>query len=139
MKYSSGFVYFASVLGITGTKSATEDAVRMHVERIKRHTKLPVAVGFGINTPDQAAAVAACPAGSARGPLVGRVVGVGRREGPHGRWYAHGARRDPSTRSGRTCSSGPPEARRLERRAGEGRKRRRDADRRDGIPERQAG
>jgi tryptophan synthase alpha chain len=58
LKYSSGFVYFASVLGITGTKSATEDAVRMHVERIKRHTQLPVAVGFGINTPDQAAAVA---------------------------------------------------------------------------------
>ena len=58
LKYSSGFVYFASVLGITGTKSATEDAVRMHAERIKRHTKLPVAVGFGINTPDQAAAVA---------------------------------------------------------------------------------
>ena len=58
LKYSSGFVYFASVLGITGTKSATEDAVRMHVERIKRHTKLPVAVGFGIKTPDQAAAVA---------------------------------------------------------------------------------
>ena len=58
LKYSSGFVYFASVLGITGTKSATEDAVRAHVERIKRHTKLPVAVGFGIKTPEQAAAVA---------------------------------------------------------------------------------
>jgi tryptophan synthase alpha chain len=58
LKYSSGFVYFVSVLGITGTKSATEDAVRAHVERIKRHTKLPVAVGFGIKTPDQAAAVA---------------------------------------------------------------------------------
>ena len=48
----------ASVLGITGTKSATEDAVRTHVARIKRHTSLPVAVGFGIKTPDQAAAVA---------------------------------------------------------------------------------
>ena len=58
LKYSSGFVYFASVLGITGTKSATEDAVPTHVERIKRHTKLPVAVGFGIKTPEQAAAVA---------------------------------------------------------------------------------
>ena len=58
LKYSSGFVYFVSVLGITGTKSATEDAVRTHVERIKRHTKLPVAVGFGIKTPEQAAAVA---------------------------------------------------------------------------------
>jgi tryptophan synthase alpha chain len=58
LKYSSGFVYFASVLGITGTKSATEEAVRGHVERIKRHTRLPVGVGFGIRTPEQAAAVA---------------------------------------------------------------------------------
>jgi tryptophan synthase alpha chain len=58
LKYSSGFVYFVSVLGITGTKSATEEAVAAHVERIKRHTKLPVGVGFGIKTPDQAAAVA---------------------------------------------------------------------------------
>ena len=58
LKYSAGFVYFVSVLGITGTKSATEDAVRTHVERIKRHTDLPVGVGFGIRTPEQAAAVA---------------------------------------------------------------------------------
>jgi len=58
LKYSSGFVYFVSVLGITGTKSASEDSVRSHVERIKRHTKLPVGVGFGIKTPEQAAAVA---------------------------------------------------------------------------------
>src|SRR5215475_2768531 len=58
LKYSSGFVYFVSVLGITGTKSATEEAVRTHVERIKRHTPLPVGVGFGIKTPEQAAAVA---------------------------------------------------------------------------------
>ena len=58
LKYSSGLVYFVSVLGITGTKSASEEAVRAHVERIKRHTTLPVGVGFGIKTPDQAAAVA---------------------------------------------------------------------------------
>jgi len=58
LKYSSGFVYFVSVLGITGTKSASEETVRTHVERIKRHTLLPVGVGFGIKTPDQAAAVA---------------------------------------------------------------------------------
>lgn len=58
LKFASGFVYFVSVLGITGTKSATEEAVRTHVERIKRHTKLPVGVGFGIRTPEQAAAVA---------------------------------------------------------------------------------
>jgi tryptophan synthase alpha chain len=58
LKFSSGFVYFVSVLGITGTKSASEEAVRSHVGRIKRHTTLPVAVGFGIKTPEQAAAVA---------------------------------------------------------------------------------
>lgn len=58
LKFSSGFVYFVSVLGITGTKSATEETVRAHVERIKRHTRLPVGVGFGIRTPEQAAAVA---------------------------------------------------------------------------------
>ena len=58
LKYASGFLYFVSVLGITGTKSASEEAVRTHVERIKRHTTLPVVVGFGIKTPDQAAAVA---------------------------------------------------------------------------------
>jgi tryptophan synthase alpha chain len=58
LKYSAGFVYFVSVLGITGTKSASEETVRAHVERIKRHTKLPVGVGFGIKTADQAAIVA---------------------------------------------------------------------------------
>ncbi|MBN9089808.1 MAG: tryptophan synthase subunit alpha [Reyranella sp.] len=58
LKYAAGFVYFVSVLGTTGTKSATEEAVRTHVSRIKSHTKLPVAVGFGIKTPEQAAAVA---------------------------------------------------------------------------------
>ncbi len=58
LKYSSGFVYFVSVLGITGTRSATEEAVQTHVARIRRHTELPIGVGFGIRTPEQAAAVA---------------------------------------------------------------------------------
>jgi tryptophan synthase alpha chain len=58
LRFAAGFVYFVSVLGITGTKSATEDTVRTHVARIKSHTRLPVAVGFGIKTPEQAAAVA---------------------------------------------------------------------------------
>ena len=58
LKYSAGFVYFVSVLGITGSKSSTEEAVQAHVARIRRHTKLPIGVGFGIKTPAQAAAVA---------------------------------------------------------------------------------
>ena len=56
---TSGFIYFVSITGITGTKSAVIGDVRAAVERLRRHTALPVAVGFGIKTPEQAAAVAA--------------------------------------------------------------------------------
>ncbi|MDH3475877.1 MAG: tryptophan synthase subunit alpha [Rhodospirillales bacterium] len=56
---TSGFVYYVSIMGITGTRSAAGDEVRRAVERLKRHTELPVAVGFGIRTPAQAAEVAA--------------------------------------------------------------------------------
>lgn len=58
LKYASGFLYFVSILGITGTRSATEEAIRSHVARLRAQTTLPVGVGFGIKTPDQAAAVA---------------------------------------------------------------------------------
>ena len=56
--HASGFVYFVSITGITGTKSAVAADVAAHVGRIKRHTNLPVAVGFGIRTPAQAAEIA---------------------------------------------------------------------------------
>jgi len=55
---ASGFVYYVSITGITGTKSAKAADVAAAVARLRRHTKLPVAVGFGIKTPDQAEAVA---------------------------------------------------------------------------------
>jgi tryptophan synthase alpha chain len=55
---ASGFVYYVSITGITGTKSAAISDVEIAVERLRRHTDLPLAVGFGIRTPDQAAAVA---------------------------------------------------------------------------------
>jgi tryptophan synthase alpha chain len=58
LKYASGFLYFVSILGITGTRSATEDAVASHVARLRTQTGLPIAVGFGIKTSEQAAAVA---------------------------------------------------------------------------------
>jgi tryptophan synthase alpha chain len=58
LKYASGFIYFVSILGITGTRSATEEAVASHVARLRTQTRLPIAVGFGIKTPEQAAAVA---------------------------------------------------------------------------------
>ena len=55
---TSGFVYYVAIAGITGTKSAEKSEIGDAVARLKRHTDLPIAVGFGIKTPDQAAAVA---------------------------------------------------------------------------------
>ncbi|HEX4112968.1 MAG TPA: tryptophan synthase subunit alpha [Stellaceae bacterium] len=54
----SGFLYYVAVAGITGTRSAAIDDVAPAVTRLKKHTDLPIAVGFGIKTPQQAAAVA---------------------------------------------------------------------------------
>ncbi len=58
MEGATGFVYYVSVTGITGTKSAAIDSIDDAVKRIRSHSPLPVAVGFGIKTPEQAAAVA---------------------------------------------------------------------------------
>jgi tryptophan synthase alpha chain len=55
---TSGFVYYVAVAGITGTKSADTSTIHAAVTRLKRHTDLPVAVGFGIKTPEQAQEVA---------------------------------------------------------------------------------
>ena len=57
-KNTSGFVYYVAITGITGTASAATADVAQAVARLKRHTDLPIAVGFGIRTPAQAAAVA---------------------------------------------------------------------------------
>lgn len=56
---TSGFVYYVSFTGVTGTKAVDSQHVAQAVARLKRHTELPVAVGFGIRTPEQAGAVAA--------------------------------------------------------------------------------
>src|SRR3546814_3063413 len=50
---ASGFLYYVAVAGITGTRSAAEGEVAAAVARIKQATALPVAVGFGVRTPDQ--------------------------------------------------------------------------------------
>jgi tryptophan synthase alpha chain len=55
---TSGFVYYVSITGITGTRSAEAGSVERAVVRIRHATRLPVAVGFGIKTPDQAGTVA---------------------------------------------------------------------------------
>lgn len=55
---ASGFLYYVSVAGVTGVGAATADAVRAAVERLKRATNLPIAVGFGVREPDAARAIA---------------------------------------------------------------------------------
>jgi tryptophan synthase alpha chain len=58
LENTSGFVYYVSITGITGAASADSTAVSAAVGRIKRHTKLPVCVGFGIRTPQAAHEIA---------------------------------------------------------------------------------
>ena len=70
LRHTSGFVYYVSIMGITGTRSASEADIAAAVARLKRHTDLPVAVGFGIRTPEQAAIVT----GVADAAVVGSAV-----------------------------------------------------------------
>lgn len=55
IEHASGFLYYVSITGVTGTKSANIDEVGKHIAHIKSQTELPVAVGFGIRTPEDAA------------------------------------------------------------------------------------
>ena len=67
---TSGFVYYVSITGITGSAAAESSAVGEAVARIKRHTDLPVCVGFGIRTPEAARAIAE----RANGAVVGTAL-----------------------------------------------------------------
>jgi tryptophan synthase alpha chain len=58
LKHTSGFVYYISITGISGAAIPDSNRVMAAVARIKRHTKLPIAVGFGVKTADQARAIA---------------------------------------------------------------------------------
>ncbi len=57
-RYSSGFVYLVSRTGVTGEQASVSDAVAPLIARTRQHTSLPLAVGFGISTPQQVAEVA---------------------------------------------------------------------------------
>jgi tryptophan synthase alpha chain len=52
---SSGFVYYVAITGITGTRSASSEALAAAIPRVRRATALPVAIGFGVRTPEHAA------------------------------------------------------------------------------------
>jgi len=70
LKNTSGFIYYVSIAGITGTRSAATGAVGDAVATLRQHTKLPIAVGFGINTADQIRQTG----GIADGAVVGSAI-----------------------------------------------------------------
>jgi tryptophan synthase alpha chain len=80
---SSGFVYFVSITGITGTRTASAEDLADAIPKIRRATKLPIAVGFGVRSPAQAAAAvraadAAVVASALIDTLAGTLDGNGR-------------------------------------------------------------
>lgn len=72
---STGFLYYVSRTGVTGERSDLAASMTDMVARVKAHTKTPVAVGFGISTPEQAATVAQCADGVIVGSAIVRMVG----------------------------------------------------------------
>ena len=70
LKSASGFLYYVSIAGITGTAAANSDTVGAAITELRRHTSLPVAIGFGISTPEQAKTMAA----KSDGVIVGSAI-----------------------------------------------------------------
>jgi tryptophan synthase alpha chain len=73
--YSEGFVYYVSRAGVTGVQAKVESTVKGMVEEVKRHSDIPVAVGFGIATPEQAEEVARYADGVVVGSAIVNCVG----------------------------------------------------------------
>jgi tryptophan synthase alpha chain len=84
---TSGFVYYVSITGITGSAAPDAAKVAAAVARIKHHTDLPVCVGFGVRTPEQARAIAHAADGVVIGSALVEVIRAGLGEGgkPTGR------------------------------------------------------
>jgi tryptophan synthase alpha chain len=78
LRHTSGFVYYVSITGITGAAAAQAAEVGPEVARIKAATALPVVVGFGINTPEAARAIAAVADGCVVGSAIVRRIGEGK-------------------------------------------------------------
>jgi tryptophan synthase alpha chain len=75
LRAASGFIYYVSITGITGTASASADAIERAVALLRTHTGLPVAVGFGIKTPEQVASIAHLADGAVVGSaIVGKIT-----------------------------------------------------------------
>lgn len=76
---ASGFLYYVSITGVTGTASADLTALRPHIDMIQSQTDLPVAIGFGIKTPEDVAAMAALGDGVVVGSAIVNMI----KDAPH--------------------------------------------------------
>ncbi|MBT6406605.1 MAG: tryptophan synthase subunit alpha, partial [Rhodospirillaceae bacterium] len=74
LEHAHGFVYYVSITGITGTASASASDIEEACKRLKSHTDLPVAVGFGIKTPEQVGSVAAIADAAVVGSALVNVI-----------------------------------------------------------------
>ncbi len=85
---ATGFLYYVSVAGITGQQQAAQDSIEAAVAKLKAQTDLPVAVGFGVRTPEQAADIARVADGVVVGSAIVEIVGkYGKDAAPHVRDY----------------------------------------------------
>ena len=85
---SSGFLYYVSVAGITGKQQTAQASINQAVAHLKSGTSLPIAVGFGVRTPEQAAAIGAVADGVVVGSAIVEIVGqYGAAAAPHVKDY----------------------------------------------------
>lgn len=73
-RYSSGFIYAVSRTGVTGVQNSVSDEASLLVQRIRQHSSLPIAVGFGISTPEQVQSVASVADGVVVGSAIVRCI-----------------------------------------------------------------
>lgn len=74
-KASSGFIYYVSITGITGSRLSMDESIESHIAKIRSESRKPVAVGFGISTPDEASDVARFADGVIVGSSIVKRVG----------------------------------------------------------------
>jgi tryptophan synthase alpha chain len=79
---ASGFLYYVSIAGVTGTKSYSAGAVREAVAKVKAHSQIPCVVGFGIKTPEQAAEIARFADGAVVGSAIVSLMAEAAQSGP---------------------------------------------------------
>ena len=81
LESASGFLYYVSVAGITGMQQAASGSIEQAVAKLKANTDLPIAVGFGVRTPEQAAAVAQVADGVVVGSAIVDVIAAAGEQG----------------------------------------------------------